>query len=200
MENTVSAHSRRIVLLRGMFNRLLTHKQTIAMIHRFTIMPLIALAAMLLAGCGSSRKLPAGDPAIEQQLDGTWTATHTQTEYEDGEKIVAELTETVTFDSSTKEMTGKITIEYTYPFDMKLCTVSYAGKWSADAESLTEIYDKGSLEFKFHTGLLDKSEKEEFKSEMSSDLEDKQVTEIRSITPDRLVVFDGEDEITYYRQ
>lgn len=170
------------------------------MIHRFTIMPLIALAAMLLAACGSSGKLPAGDPAIEQQLDGTWTATHKQTEYEDGEKIVAEVTETVTFDSSTKEMSGKITIEYTYPFDMKLCTVSYTGKWSADAESLTEIYDKGKLGFKFHTGLLDKSDKEEFKKEMMSDLESKEVTEIRSITSDRLVVFDGEDEITYYRQ
>ena len=161
---------------------------------------IIGLTAIVICLMSAACSNNTGDPEIESQLDGTWKATHTETEYEDGVAIRMKATETVSYDAKTHKMHSVINMRMTSPISIDFCTITVDGTWSADVNSLSENYDRSSVKFDFNTGLLDREDREEFKSEMLSDFENKSVCEIRAIETDRIVVYDGEDELTYHRK
>lgn len=151
-------------------------------------------------GMGSCSKLPKGDKEIEEKLDGTWKATYYDTEYEDGEQLRMKMTETITYDAATNTFETTIKAKLVSPMSINFFTLDADGKWSADEKSLTEKYDVDGVELKFHTGLLDASDRKEMKKELLSEIDEKAVSEIREITENSFTVYDGEDEITYYKQ
>lgn len=158
---------------------------------------LAALVAILaVQGCSTGG---AGDPKIESQIAGSWKAVYTMTEFEDGEYVKMKMTERINYNADTHRFKTEVNVRFTAPVNLNLCTLTAEGTWSADATSLTENYDRSSVDFDFHTGLLDREDREEFKREMMSEFESKSVGEIRELTPERLVVYDGEDEIVYKR-
>lgn len=162
----------------------------------FCLLVIVLCAAM--TGCGS--KLPKSDKEVEEKLDGTWKATYYETEYEDGEELRMKMTETITYDATTNTFETTIKAKLVSPMSINFFTLDADGKWSADEKSLTEKYDVDGVELKFHTGLFDASDRKEMKKELLSEIDEKAVSEIREITENSFTVYDGEDEIVYYKQ
>lgn len=151
-------------------------------------------------GTGSCSKLPKGDKEIEEKLDGTWKATYYDTEYEDGEQLRMKMTETVTYDAATNTFETTVKAKLVSPMSINFFTIDADGKWSADSKSLSQKYNAGNVKIEFHTGLLDASNRKEMKKEFLSEIDEKEVCEIREITEHSFTVYDGEDEIVYHKQ
>lgn len=159
---------------------------------------LISLVCISLNSC--SKSLPNGDATVEKQLDGTWECVYHETGYEDGEYFDMKTVDKITYDSKTHKLKGTMDLYMKSPVKMHMVTVTYKGEWSADKETLTERYDKNSVKFKFHTGLLNKSDKEEMKEELLNDLSEDNNSEIRKLSESEIVLYDGEDDFTYTRK
>lgn len=162
----------------------------------------LCMLVLILCGIGISgcSKLPEGDKEVEQKLDGTWEAVYYDSEYEDGVELKIKVTETVTYEASSNKFEANLLAKLVEPLNINFFSVDVKGKWSADEKSLSQKYDTGAAKIEFHSGLIDASDRKELKKEFLSELDEKEVCEIREITDYSFTVFDGEDEIVYYRK
>lgn len=151
------------------------------------------IAAVLLTSC------KGGDPTVEAKFDGSWICTHTETEYEDGVEITTTGTETITFDAKTHKLVTSVEITITQPVHVWVCTITTTGTWSADANHLYQNINLKDSDFFFNHQYLDSDEQDEFKLNFMKEFEANPMDEIIKINKDRFVIFDGEDNMNYYR-
>ena len=153
----------------------------------------IAIVAIVATSCNSS------DPETEQALAGTWQTSFNETE--DG--ITMHINVVESYSLEDHKFTSKITINYGYPINEHLCTITWAGEWEASKTVLTTQIDENSIEFSFNKGITDRSDREEIKSEMISGLKEQsfmETLEFKSPITDSFEAVDGEGEsFTYTR-
>lgn len=155
---------------------------------------IVAVTSLTLSGCN-----PKSDPETEQKIEGSWETYMYETETEDGVTMRFKVTENVTYQLPSHRMHGTVNMRMVSPMSINFLTMSFEGTWCADKQSLTENYDKKSIKFEFHTDLIDREDKEEMKRDMMSEFESKAASEIRMLDSDMMMLWDGEDEITYKR-
>lgn len=151
------------------------------------------IAAGLLTSC------KGGDPTVEAKFDGSWICTHTETEYEDGVEITTTGTETITFDAQTHKLVTSVEITITQPVHVWVCTITTTGTWSADANHIYQHINLNDNDFFFNHQYLDSDEQNEFKINFIKEFEANSMDEIIKINKDKFVIFDGEDNMNYYR-
>lgn len=139
-----------------------------------------------------------GDTTTEQQLEGTWVISHVETDYEDGEAIKMKLEETITYELPSHRFKSYINMRIISPLNLNLCTITCEGKWMADRDALKEKVN--SYDIEWHTSMLSSSDKKEFEEETLSDIYSEDICEIREISSNSLLVWNGEVELKYKRQ
>lgn len=154
----------------------------------------LTFVAIALSSCGSS-----SDPETEKAIAGTWKISYTESE--DGMSVIASATESYSLEDH--RFNAEIKYSFGYPINERLCTITYSGEWKASKKELTTYIDEKTVEFSFNKSLLDRSDREEFESEMLAELKKQSFTEVmpfKSEIGDTFDIIDEDGEIvTYHR-
>lgn len=152
----------------------------------------IALSCILMS-CGGK-----GDSAIEEKINGTWTTSYSETEYDQYDSLMVPTTTLVNakFDYNALTLKFVSTIDI-FVNEAHLCTSTVKGEWYADKNTLTNIYDKNSINVTFYTDELSNSEKEEAKREFASEIDETAVFNIKSLGNEKMTLANDEGEFTY---